>query len=144
MNIYIALYGSVWRVHIQHKNNILYILILVWHTYIYIYIWNRQWLLIIYTGSETLCETTPLAKGQKKERLKIIIIIIKLLQLCVGVWERTERMRVEEENKRSNTISNMYVYMSCLLDIQWRRAFFSLYSLPVCLSVRVTRQMSES
>jgi hypothetical protein len=47
--------------------------------------------LIIYTGSETLCETTPLAKGQKKERKKkerlgiIIIIIIKLLQLCVGV-----------------------------------------------------------
>jgi hypothetical protein len=38
-------------------------------------------------GSETLCETTPLAKGQKKARKKerLEIIIIKLLQLCVGV-----------------------------------------------------------
>jgi hypothetical protein len=38
-------------------------------------------------GSETLCKTTPLAKGQKKARKKerLEIIIIKLLQLCVGV-----------------------------------------------------------
>jgi hypothetical protein len=93
--------------HTQRKNNILYILILVWHTYIYIYIWYWQWLLIIYTGSETVCETTPLAKGQKKawkkERLEIIIIIIiKLLQLCVGVWERKEN----ESKEREQTIEH--------------------------------------
>lgn len=33
----------------------------------------------------------------KKERLEIIIIIIKLLQLCVGVWERGKNERKERE-----------------------------------------------
>jgi uncharacterized membrane protein YidH (DUF202 family) len=34
---------------------------------------------------------------KKKERLEIIIIIIKLLQLCVGVWERKETESKERE-----------------------------------------------
>jgi len=59
--------------------------------------------LIIYTGNETVCEITLLAKGQKKkERLEIIIIIIKiiiikLLQLCVGVCKREENKSKERE-----------------------------------------------
>jgi uncharacterized membrane protein YidH (DUF202 family) len=132
--IYIAFYVSVWRVHIQRKNNILYILILVWHTHIYLYMALTMTIDYLHGKWNLMWNNTTRQRTEKKERLEIIIIIIiKLLQLCVGVWERTERMRVEEENKRSNTISNMYVYMSCLLDIQWRRAFFSLYSLPVYL-----------
>jgi hypothetical protein len=67
--------------------------------YIYIYLRHWQWLLIIYMRSETLCETTSIAKGQKKARKneRLEIIIIKLLQLCVGVWERKEKESKERE-----------------------------------------------
>ncbi len=58
---------------------------------------------------------------------------------------RRRKRRVKNENKRSNTISNMYVYMSCLLDIQWRRAFFplSLSLFITCLSICKSDKANE-
>lgn len=58
--------------------------------------------------SETLRQTTVLAKGQKKETLEIIIIIIiiNLLQLNVDVW------RKKKKKKQEQTIiyDKLYVY----------------------------------
>ena len=67
-------------------------------------------------------------EGEKERKKTTEIIIIKLLQLYEGRGQSEE-----------NTISRLFMYMSCFQDIQWIEAF-SVYLLVTC---RVSVDRSE-